>query len=837
MMKDVFISFSTKDIDVCKSVCRWLKGNGLTYWAYFDYKSDNYQEKIYKGIENCKQCILLISDNSVKSQDVINEVGVISSRKNQEKGMAIFPVYIDEIKDKTKERSLLSYAISIRDSYNWNDKSDKEKLLAGITGEVNKSVTKAAAEEVNSNVPDEIELIGRTQYIEEIENLLDEKKKVYVVGVKGHGKTELLKAVCNRVKERFKVIYYEGGDSIIDAIANDDNIIKHKSLTKKGKKTNNELYHYKLSLLENYIKRNEGKEEILLVFDDCENDRLLKRICNTEFNCRVLVSLSSSKIQKFESILKEGHFERLNIENVCENELKEIFSRCPVKSDDDDFFRRIFAHYLPVKPEKSKETCYLSFVDVCLIAEQMKYCRRAPGNYKRKEEILRERINNIKHIVSNYNESHYIRDRYNKYKSKLRELGERERKLLKILFLIPLDGMSRADFYELLKKIGVEDLMADIKDWYEDNEQITLPLIVRDVIADELPIYSDDSDIRDFIQGFHDEIGKVDDNSYDDNNRLKGLALSIYYMFPDPTIYKYREYLRLNKFFSAVGCFDISREIQNKITKLFPITDKGQTSFPAEAAEAYFQIGLTYDDGGDYSNAIKMFEKAVALYGNRYAAALSHLANAFLLQGDKKLDDLKPYYDESLCLRRKYAEGTISEASSCHLYSKALSELGLGDDFQTAINLSKRAHDLTLERSVENVYKSSMVYNHTWIKIKSLDSEKIENIDVIEKLISELKNAEEIRASGRGKDHNWMEDIYLKLGLSYEKINKLEEAQKYFEKLEKIRTKKYRNKSHKCLIELYSYLHGIYNKLNNSDGMRRCTVYLKSHGAGDDDDV
>ena len=99
IMKDIFISFSTKDLDTCRSVCRWLGSNGLTYWVYFDHKSDNYHEKIYKGIKNCKHCILLISDNSMNSQDIAFELGVVTREENKKRGMTIFPVYIDEIKN------------------------------------------------------------------------------------------------------------------------------------------------------------------------------------------------------------------------------------------------------------------------------------------------------------------------------------------------------------------------------------------------------------------------------------------------------------------------------------------------------------------------------------------------------------------------------------------------------------------------------------------------------------------------------------------------------------------------------------------------------------------
>lgn len=823
-MKDVFISFSTIDIDICKSVCRWLESNGLSYWVYFEHKSDNYQKKIYEGIKNCKHCILLMSDNSINSPDVIQELGVVRNDENKKRGMNLFHVYIGEIKDKEKEKSELSYTTSIRDSYNWFDESDKKKLFENIAKELNTSITRKIAGNINSNTPIAVNLAARGKDLTKIEEKINEHKKVYITAVKGQGKTELLKAVCNKCKDNFdKIIFFGDEISIVNTIANDNKIISHRELPQKERELSPyELCHFKLSLLENYINRRE--EKILLVIDDCENERLLDRIGG--FNCNVLISINSNRIQKFNSYLQKWGFYEYTIKNV----------------DDDDLIKT-FKYYIPEtlstndkKKIKEHNLGALSISDICLIAEQMKYYNNMPHFYRRKEDILKERVKNIRHIISSHHISQYVSNQYNKYKNKLDKLNKKERGLLKAIFLIPIDGMSKVDFYELLqKKMDLENPMVDISDWIqEDDGKITLPLVVRDVIADELTVHIDDPDIKDFIENFFKKIVNFDNNSYEENQKLKGLALSIYSIFPDPEIYKYKEYLLLSKFLSSINCLEESLEIQDKVTKLFPLVDKAHAkNNPAETAETYFQIGLTYDIDGNYLKAIEMLKNAIALYANRYAAALSHLANTLLHQGDKNLNEIEPYYKESLELRCKYAKDTMSEAISCHLYSKGLSELSNNKkQLLHAQDLSKRAHDLVVERRMPNVHKSSIVYNHNWVKIKVLSKSKRTeaNKKVIRNLISEIERAKNARVEGRGEFHNWMEDIYLKLGLSYKIIDDYSTALGYFKKLKIIRERKYKdNKSHKRLVELYSILRSIYNKLGDANNAEYCSQYLKTN--------
>ena len=95
--------------------------------------------------------------------------------------------------------------------------------------------------------------------------------------------------------------------------------------------------------------------------------------------------------------------------------------------------------------------------------------------------------------------------------------------------------------------------------------------------------------------------------------------------------------------------------------------------------------------------------------------------------------------------------------------------------------------------------------------------------------INSLEEAKEIRIRHRGNPlHSWMEDIYLKLGISYEKMKDYEKAKENYELLLKIRTNKYRdNPSQKQLIEVYELLQKVYEYLGDMEGEKKCKKYLR----------
>lgn len=75
-MADFFISYSTKDTDLANEVLNTIESTGYTCWMAprdIPYGTP-YARAIMNGIDECETFIVLITENSIASEDVLNEV-------------------------------------------------------------------------------------------------------------------------------------------------------------------------------------------------------------------------------------------------------------------------------------------------------------------------------------------------------------------------------------------------------------------------------------------------------------------------------------------------------------------------------------------------------------------------------------------------------------------------------------------------------------------------------------------------------------------------------------------------------------------------------------------
>ncbi len=95
----VFISYTTKgDQKAAELICRILSEKKINYWfAPKDIHSGTYAEEIYNAISRCTHFICLISENSMKSEHVLNEIDLAFQRIKY--GVKILPYRLDHKDD------------------------------------------------------------------------------------------------------------------------------------------------------------------------------------------------------------------------------------------------------------------------------------------------------------------------------------------------------------------------------------------------------------------------------------------------------------------------------------------------------------------------------------------------------------------------------------------------------------------------------------------------------------------------------------------------------------------------------------------------------------------
>lgn len=91
---DVFISYSSKDQDVADLIVDSLEAYGFNSWiATRDIKEGSYAKQIMQGIREANVFLVLISKNSIESEQVKNEIDRAFNRIKD--GMKIIPFILD----------------------------------------------------------------------------------------------------------------------------------------------------------------------------------------------------------------------------------------------------------------------------------------------------------------------------------------------------------------------------------------------------------------------------------------------------------------------------------------------------------------------------------------------------------------------------------------------------------------------------------------------------------------------------------------------------------------------------------------------------------------------
>lgn len=90
-----FISYSSKDKNIADNLCAKLESRGIKAWyAPRDIVSGDYAGTIVEAINRCTHFIVILSQNSAKSNHVLNEIDLAFNQV--QRGMVLLPLKIDE---------------------------------------------------------------------------------------------------------------------------------------------------------------------------------------------------------------------------------------------------------------------------------------------------------------------------------------------------------------------------------------------------------------------------------------------------------------------------------------------------------------------------------------------------------------------------------------------------------------------------------------------------------------------------------------------------------------------------------------------------------------------
>jgi TIR domain len=96
----IFITYSSKDQKVARTICTALENRGLACWISFRNvkPGQNYQEQIVKAIRTAKIMVLVFTANANNSNEIKKELALASQHN-----LIVIPVRIEDV---TPERSV-----------------------------------------------------------------------------------------------------------------------------------------------------------------------------------------------------------------------------------------------------------------------------------------------------------------------------------------------------------------------------------------------------------------------------------------------------------------------------------------------------------------------------------------------------------------------------------------------------------------------------------------------------------------------------------------------------------------------------------------------------------
>ena len=128
MGAEVFVSYSSLDRDRVMPVVESLRGNGISVWVDEGniHAADLWSEQIVQAIADCGVMVVMLSQNSTDSHNVVKEVMLASEQKK-----ALLPVYLEPADVPAKLQYQLA-GIQHLELYGENEEQVLEDLVNGL---------------------------------------------------------------------------------------------------------------------------------------------------------------------------------------------------------------------------------------------------------------------------------------------------------------------------------------------------------------------------------------------------------------------------------------------------------------------------------------------------------------------------------------------------------------------------------------------------------------------------------------------------------------------------------------------------------------------------------
>lgn len=764
MNVDVFISHHTRSsLHITEAICNSLESLGTKCWYAPRDTEGAYASSIVAAIKSCRVFILVLNKESSYSEDVLNEINLAVERMRKGEDISILPFHIskDEISDDAKYylgRMHWIDAVNPPMMERIKELTNKVQTYLGKESSITNNNTTENFIQSNVVLPSK-NFIGRTSELENIKNKLTNYSKVFIRGIGGIGKSEIVKMFCKKYRMDFNnIIFANYQTNLLDMIISE----KEVPISNFSRMTSDEgiiesdidFFKRKLDMLKKL-----ADDRTLIIVDnfDVNTDPYLEEFLQGRYN--VIFTTRND----FDYL----NYPTINIEPMSIDDNLELFMyNCKLRIDDKkgltDIINKVQGHTLAI----------------ILIAKFMQNNRLKPS------EMLNYLNNNIKNLNGSIKYSFndgtmydYIRNLFN-----MSNLTDDEKYVMINLSIYPNDGMELTKFAELceINDYGIIDNLISksmvLHDWYTDN--ISLHPLIKEVVINECDVTLDKCDIM--LKNIVKNIRKGWNGDKKLELKCGEICKNIFNMFPNIDVKYIDEYRMFKIQLAELGYFDIADKIDDVLIEI-SIQEYGEYS--KGVALAYYDKAENYLRKFDFIGAEKYYRKSIDVIRkvkneDLYKAYLIK-AYSLLLLKVKKTNEAIELLNESLEIYLKNEDKEKRQlGSNYYALGKAYYQL---NDYDKALEYSNLAYKILVEVSGETSYDATSPM-HVLALINCKKGNFNKALELINKVIDLRKSfyANENHVNiltvfeTKAEIYHDMNDLYMELKVLQELQSKLE---------------------------------------------------------------
>lgn len=602
MSYDVFISYNSTDIHIAEAVCHYIEERRLRcFIAPRDITPPDWAGCITSAIENSKAFVIIVSGNSIVSNEVAKEITLATRVSDY-----IFPFRIDN----SELNGRMTYHLS---AFHWidavtppmekrlNELADRVAAalqgqvanleLGNLAGSRNKHVQRLLGQAVRPRA----EFVGRSSELQQIHDLFQSgSNAVFLTGMGGIGKSEIAKAYAHNHRDIYSTVVFASYETdLLHLIASDQAIpvenLQQASATGGEGETTEAYFDRKMKVL-----RSIANENTLLIIDnfDVESDPHLEEVL--QLPCKLLWTTRTDFSAYGYETVKIGPLE--NFEDLVT--LMQRIDRVYTAPQDQEAVRNIIRQL----------DCHTYAVS--LTAAQMKAGRIKP------EKMLSQLREEGLHIQTR---SGFARDvgskkatayEYIQALFDFSRLDETACSILRYMACMPREGVDIDLFMECC---GIDDF-GDISrlvelHWVQmdaENDRIGLHMLVKELVWEQLTPTCDNCET--LLQGAFRWAENAWNKHHEENCSHNSIIFSLLETFPAPPIGWLDCFEDMATFAWIQGRFDLSERCEHHLYQLC-VDHFGALS--VAAGNQALRVAAVYYNQGDYAKARPWYEKGL----------------------------------------------------------------------------------------------------------------------------------------------------------------------------------------------------------------------------------